>query len=463
MNTARMHLVVLLVAGLALPPAGLAQTAGAQAFRDSSDSPPAGWTGPVFHMSRNYPSKQPTCEAPWLKRQVSFTNRNPVWDKEWQAYVQDIVKYVREGQDPNLPDNTGWRTRVKGATRWYHVPWMAYDLERGREFVHGLTNELSTPQSEFNKIGRGSGKHTLQTGPDPEGPVFETWSVGMYNPCGAWSIGQGWPATGEPATYTDSAGRMFAKGMPFPEGTVVIKLLNTTADASDVAYLKGSTTWQANGHVQSGPSTYSLCDRAVRKVHLVQIDLAVVDPRSPTRWVYSTLAYDGRLPGKTVLDRVHTLGVEFGNDAFTFPAVPQNESKPTYETILAPLNIPEHYGCAKRLAGVVDQSNSSCVSCHMSAFAPAPAVPPVYGTNIPNPFAFTGLCTDPNTANSQYFSDYKYPQTYPGGGFPSAIPLDSSLQLQVAFTWYAQFKNPASPTKCGVAAAPAGKQTRSSR
>ena len=86
---------------------------------------------------------------------------------------------------------------------------------------------------------------------------------------------------------------MLAKGMPFPAGTVVVKVLNTTASGEDVPYLRNSTTWQANGHKQLSPTSYDKCAREVREVHLVQMDLAVVDPRSPTRWVYSTLVYDG--------------------------------------------------------------------------------------------------------------------------------------------------------------------------
>jgi hypothetical protein len=395
----------------------------------------------------------PACPAPWLKRRVSFTDPNANWN-DWRGYVQDIVNYIKEGQDPNLPDETGWRTEVGNETRWYHVPWMAYDSERGREFAHGLTNELSTAQSTFRE-GRGSGKelifHALKTSAGVD-PLFETWSVGMYNPCGGWALGQVFPASGEPAVHLEG-GRPLANGLPFPEGTVVIKILNTTADASNVPYMKGSTDWQADGHVQFSPVSYSTCERRVRKVHLIQIDLAVVDSRSPTRWVYSTLAYDGALPGKSVLDRTQPLGVQWGNDPHTFPAVARTNSKPLYETILAPSDQPQHYGCEKRLAGAVDQANSSCVSCHMGAFAAPPPYLNIQGVTIPAIFSFPGLCTENNAANAAYFSDYKYPQTFPTKDQPSpfaqAIPLDSSLQLAVAFAQYATYISPrALPLSC---------------
>jgi hypothetical protein len=443
---------------------------GGEAFRDSVDTPPAGWKGPRFVLSHNYPKQMPVCVAPWLRRKVSFDDPNPNWN-DWRGYVQDIVDYVKEGQDPNLPDDTGWQSQVNGDTRWFHVPWMAYDSQRGREFAHGLTNELSTALSTFHE-GRGSGKgrifQALRANAEVD-PLFETWSVGMYNACGGWSLGQVFPASGLPAVHTE-ARRLFADGLPFPEGTVVMKILNTTADAAAVPYLRGSTDWQADAHVQYTPDRYSTCERRVRKVHLIQIDLAVVDARSPTRWVYSTLVYNGFLPGKSVLDRMEPLGIQWGSDPHTFPAVTRSDSHPLFETVLAPNSqkeVPEHYGCEKRLAGAVDQANSSCVSCHMGAYAAAPPYLNIQGVTIPAIFSFPGLCTEHNATNAAYFSDYGYPQPYPWADssepspFAQAIPLDSSLQLAVAFAQYAVYVSPrALPMACPD---PRGVKTASSR
>lgn len=428
--------------------------AGLFAFRDSVDTAPANWTGPKFQLSHNYPKVKPKCDAPWLKRSVNFNDPNPKWE-DWKGYVQDIIDYVGEGQDPNLPDNVGWKSEVNGQTRWFHIPWMAYDPHAGREFVHGLTNELSTALSTFRNdedSGRGSGKETMDGAKKVNGedPLFETWSVGMYNPCGAWSLGQAFPASGMPATHRDpKTGGLRANGLPFPEGTVVMKLLNTTASAEmGVEYLKGSTNWQANGHkklvaVPTKSSDYTTYDRAITTVHLIQVDLAVIDPRSPTRWVYSTLAYDGNQPGTTVWSRLIPLGVQWGSDPQTFPAVPQAQSKPPWQTVLAPTDLPEHYGCQKRFAGVVDNPSSSCVSCHMGAYAPAPGVILKMGTNVPMIFVSPSVCQNYSAASQAYFSNYRYPMPYPGstGAIRAAIPLDSSLQLQVAYAEYAQFAN----------------------
>jgi len=419
------------------------------AFRDAVIEAPPGWQGPRFKLNHDYPKARPSCDAPWLKRAVSFTDPKQTWGAAWAGYIQDVVDYVRAGQDDNLSDEAGFRTQVAGQARWFHVPWMAYEGQRGREFVHGLTNELSTAESTF--VGRGGGHHHLLGAKKVNGhdALFETWSIGFYNPCGAYSIGQSFPASGEPATSGDPSGeKLFAQGLPFADGTVVVKILNTTADERSVPYLKGSTNWQAHGHKQESPTTYSTCDRAVTHVHLVQMDLAVVDTRSPTRWVYSTLAYDGRLPGKTVWERLKPIGVQWGSDPATFPAVPKAQSKPPRETLIAPIGVPQHYGCEKRLAGVVDQANSSCVSCHMSAFAAPAGVLQKQGVNVPYVFNFDGLCTTPNAANTSYFSDYAYPAQVPGTAFKQAIPLDSSLQLQVAFQQYAVYKHPDQPRTC---------------
>ena len=287
--------------------AGAAAGAAALAFRSAVDSPPPGWTGPVFALSHDYPTADAELRRALAQAQASIsTTPAPKWpgaNNEWSGYVQDIVDYVKYGQDPDLRDEIGWRSEVDGSTRWFHVPWMAFDGERGREFVHGLTNELSTARVH---VQRRRARHrparpaSGATAPERRRPALRNL-VGrlLQSRAARRRSAQGWPASGEPATYKDEKGRLLAqRACRFPEGTVVVKLLNTTADETAVPYLKGSTSWQANAHKQTGPTTYSTCERAVRRVHLVQIDLAVVDLRSPTRWVYSTLGYDGTHPGQ---------------------------------------------------------------------------------------------------------------------------------------------------------------------
>jgi hypothetical protein len=121
--------------------------------------------------------------------------------------------------------------------------------------------------------------------------------------------------------------------------------------------------------------------------------------------------------------------------------------------VLAPVSIPEHYGCEKRLAGTVDQANSSCVSCHMGAYAAPPPYLNLQSVTVPAIFSFPGMCTTYNPDNAAYFSNYRYPQLYSAAESPapfaSAVPLDSSLQLAVAFAQYATYISPrALPLAC---------------
>src|SRR5262249_23678611 len=125
--------VALIALGLTQPAqaqSGGPSDAAAAAFRDSTDAAPPGWTGPGFKLSHDYPKTRPNCDAPWLKRKVSFNDAKPKWEGAWADYVADIVRYVKEGQDLDLRNETSWKTEVGGQTRWYHVPWMAFDGER---------------------------------------------------------------------------------------------------------------------------------------------------------------------------------------------------------------------------------------------------------------------------------------------------------------------------------------------
>ena len=167
---------------------------------------------------------------------------------------------------------------------------------------------------------------------------------------------------------------------------------------------------------------------------VVQVDVAVTDSRSPTGWVYGTFAYDGNRSGNTFWDHLLPLGVQWGSDPWTFPAVPESESQPTQQSVLNPnVNIFEHLGCVDRLAGPVDNSQSSCMSCHGSAFAAPGGATSIMGTNVPPSFGFAGMCTQYSLANASYFQNLVAPQSFSGGNYPDALPLDTSLQLEVAF------------------------------
>lgn len=129
--------------------------------------------------------------------------------------------------------------------------------------------------------------------------------------------------------------------------------------------------------------------------------------------------------------------------------MPQQASLAVQQSVLNPgVKIYQHYGCEKRLAGPVDNSQSSCMSCHASGYAAPDGAPSVMGVNVPPSFGFDGMCTQYSLDNATYFQNQQAPQSFPGGRYPDAISLDTSLQLSVAFDQYGVFNTQHAPTSC---------------
>lgn len=458
----RNTLILSLAAALALPAVVLAQGSASElAFRNAVEPPPPGWTGPVFELSHDYPTDDPgTCPksvCTWLDLDVDFSvdfdAPPPDWVKDgWAEYISRILDYVRQGQTPDLDNEVGFRVEVDGETRWFHVPWMAYDPTAGREFIHGTTNERTAHLSDL--VGPQAEVGTnfiagMEPGCKKEFPHgFETWAVGVYNPWGGWVLGQSWPQSGKPS-IGDYMGSALPAGLPFPEGTVVAKFLTTNAPVSCVHFLDGSPEWQIHRHKIDPKTKQYLCEREVQISRLVQVDVAVVDLRSPTRWVYGTYAYNGNIKAASVWDRLAPVGVQWGSDPWTFPAVPSHEGVPARQSVLNPdIGIFEHFGCENRLAGPVDNPLSSCLSCHGSAYAAPDGAPSVMGTNAPSSFGFDGICTQYSQDNVNYFQNSVPPMSYHGGQFPDALSMDTSLQMWVAFTQYGFFNTDGEPEAC---------------
>ena len=285
------------------------------AFRNTGDPRPSAWRGAAFQLSHQYPGGElgrcPPDVCSWLTIPVDFTAPRPGWP-DWQRYAQSLLSYIRKGQDDNL---LGWTVKVGDETRWYHMPWMAYDPTRGREYIHGMTNERTAYDTDFNadptgfhSYAAGSGANQLPlAGRRMTRKRFETWAFAVFNPWGAYAIGRTWPPSGEPA-LTD--GR--PAGLPFPTGTLVAKLLFTTANPGDVGYLGKSPIWMVNGHCKLDG-----CERKPIPVRLVQLDVAVVDPRAPLGWVFATFAYadDATRPGSTPWDRLQLVGLQLGQQS----------------------------------------------------------------------------------------------------------------------------------------------------
>jgi len=454
----------------AKPAARAVHDAAYYAFRNAVTEPPSNSTTPVFHLSRDYPhqpphpltEKCPQEECPWLYVKVNFTPQfptpghpiqEPQWHGQgWDEYMAAILKYVREGQTDDLNNKDGWRIQVDGKTRWFNVPWMAYDPTAGREYVHGTTNERTAPLSEF--IGPVHSPHAMLeiAGESDECKKkypwgFESWSVGYYNDYGGYAMGRAIPATGVPQ-MSEYMGSPMPAGLPFPEGTVVVKVLTSTVPPECVTYLNGAPAWQVDRHKYSTDQGYQ-CEREVQIDHVVQMDVAVADSRSPIGWVYGTFTYDGNTPGTTFWDHMVPLGLQWGSDPWSFPAVPHSESLPLQQTVINPgMGSYQHLGCEKRLAGPVDNPSSSCTSCHASAYGVPHGALNEMGTNVPPSFGFAGMCEQFSQDNANYFQNQSAPQGFPGGLFPTAASLDTSLQMAVAFSQYGEFHTNHEPVAC---------------
>ena len=431
------------------------------AFRNSVDEAPADYQGTKFELSHDYPSALPKGgeDMPWLQIEVSFDDPAPKYEGLWEDYANTIFEYVTRDQD-SLPINEiGWRTKLNGKTAWYHVPWMAYDPNAGREFAHGCTSERVASQADLDGDGSheafGMG-HVLFVGQDQDGKPsptttrFETWAVGMYNAYAGYAIGQVFPASGEAQVVVDLNGKTVPKGLPFPVGSCVVKTLFTTASEEDAPFLKEAPEWIVHRHVETSDTTFG-CDRELQPVHLVQMDVAVVDPRSPTGWVFGTFAYGYDSTKTSWKARMQSVGIQYGNDPQSCPAVSPDSSARIHQSVLNEgISIYQHYGCGNRLDGPVDNPLSSCMSCHAAAFtAPLDKIDDMHPKtgNIPPLFYFPTMCDTADELNKDYFANRRFPESY-NERLKDDIPLDFSLQLWVAFDQYKKFAINGQPDNC---------------
>ena len=331
---------------------------------------------PTFRLSQNYPAAYDLTEKfDWMD--VDFT-------KEPERYARAVLQWCIEGtkdfdymsygaQNPKRP--------------FFHAPWMHDDgrdlavssgsgLRTGREALRGLTKERDLRRESL--------------GPDQK-QRRQAWAVSLYNARGGYGLGRIWQtATGFPDPSQAN----------FPSNTVTFKLLFSDATPEDAPYLANSLTWK--GHIyeakEADPDTYKPKPddteksvfrkpaRVVRDLRLLQIDVAVKDPRvaGNTGWVFGTYIYDGGAQGKEWWQRMVPVGLSWGDDADVKPEGARDGlyvNPKLKETWLNPELMQRtpanagnrafvtHVGYDGRLNGPVDNPASSCISCHGRAGA----------------------------------------------------------------------------------------------
>lgn len=349
-------------------PAALAMTAAlfnvaAQAgtYPDYGYAPPESYKGPTFTLSQSYPSTPPQGTLPAFFKLLPAKPDNNF--ETWRAYMDAAKAYCLEG---NV--EADWYVQNNKVRNWYHMPWQHYG-PLGREGIHGLTKEA---QIQARQLAAGQ----TATG--------QTYAVGIYNDIGAYTLGQVWKDPQNPDPSFTSKPNSFANG------TVVCKALFADIDRSTVPFLANPVLWQ--GYITE---TFQSANRQVKEVALIQMDIAVRDTRmSDTGWLFGTFQYNGAKTGKAGWDNLVPVGIMWGND----PQVTSNDHtnpEPTVTKINPALQQtainadtrelpPTHLGWNGRLNGPVDNPNSSCLSCHMTAEAPQVAIMnPLFQANPP--------------------------------------------------------------------------------
>ena len=359
-------------------------------FADAHEPKPSGWTGPVFELSQDYPATTPPAETlPW--KTIDFKTKPA-------EYLAAVLQYCYEG---NI--EADWAGQNNTVRKWYHAPWLHKD-NKGREFIHGMTRERTTPARRL---------HPSQTS------SFGAYAVGLYNPMAGYTIGRVWQDHNNPDP---------SKAI-FPEGSVACKLLFTQATVDQVPYLAGAFEWQANAG-----ASFSSTQRSPQTVRLLQIDVAVKDSRAAatTGWVFGTFNYNGNAPGSRPWDKMLPVGLMYGNDPALTPAQYRANKRPTQSIVIKP-NVMANpatdwkgVGWLERLNGPIDNPASACLSCHMTAEWPRPNSTPMIVTSLSFAEVTSTAPLDPSVVQQKmkWFRNIKRTPFDTG-----SLSLDYSLQL----------------------------------
>jgi hypothetical protein len=320
-----------------------AQDCGPFKFRSYSvfDSAAAkGWSGDTFRLSQNYPAQLPQPPAggfPWEK--VDFRTKP-------NDYLSSVLNYCWEGME-----DAKFVAQANSKRTWYHAPWLDAGYG-GREFLHGLV------------MDRTSDPKTLSV--DQSLPI-RNYSITYYNPEAAYTLGQVWcnPAKPDPSK---------AK---FAIGSVILKLVFTMADTSQVKHLKGALEWEANVEKNTNPP---IDPKEIHDVRLLQINVAVrsASKEAVNGWVFGVYVFDGRIAGNGLKNKFVPLGVQWGNDPGLTPkdvrdgkgltqtwinTTAWNQNEPA-------LSLVQNVGYGYRLLGPVGNPATSVMSEAMAATWP---------------------------------------------------------------------------------------------
>lgn len=407
-------------------PEGLKETA----YKDFVGPAPKG--AKTFKLHSQYPTAKPgadkLAECKWLDVDVNFDRPKSgegEWSSEWIEYAKFVKDYVTKNIDIS---ETGYTV----GSDWYNLPWLASDPYTGREYSHGARYSFSVPLSQITK------------NPDDASSCGAVWGIANYNAFGGYAMGQLWSENGNMQLKKDPDGYQ-ALGMPFPDGTVIHKInmiAHLPADKKPY-HLKNAPTWDINAHTENpNCNTFTgLPARSLQPVHVFEMDIMVKDSRSPCGWVFIALVYNEDVSKDLPLwDRYSVMGVQFGMDSKTFPAVPETQSKPLFQTLLNPISENWTVGCNGRMATFQGSPSQNCMGCHQTSYI-------IEGTDKRGFSLLGGVeSCDPATSDAtypKYFQNWKYPALYDGepkGPVDKLVGFDFSLRLFDAAKHYMDYK-----------------------
>jgi hypothetical protein len=334
---------------------GPACNTGTTPFCDAHEAVPSGWTGHRFRLLQDYADAAAAPDAePWKKYDFATQPREYIFALLTYAYGGNY------GTDWDSP-NTASKRR-----HWFHAPALDYG-DNGREAISGLTRERTSTQYELGYA---------------QIHCWDNWAVGLYNDPGGYTLGKVWNNRDNPD----------ASAAKFPEGTMAVKLLFTSAPVTEVPWLDGSPEWDADIYEGDTVPSDSRCAsapasspaRSPQKVRLLQVDVAVKDSRANplTGWVFGTFVFQANQPQPELVAfgarggwrELAPVGLMWGNDpGLSDGEIPQ-------QTWLNPQVRMMHVGYQGRLDGPIDNKISSCLSCHGTAQVPIDAMIPPSAT-----------------------------------------------------------------------------------
>jgi hypothetical protein len=345
--------------------------------------------GPWFKLSQSYPSTVPANDAPWLG--IDFTNGV----NGANSYLYALRDYAFEGMI-----DADFKPELNNVRPWFHMPMMNFG-PNAREPMRGLTSERPI------------------TGPElglKPGISIRNFAIGFYNAAGAVTIGRVWKANKPDVTKAQ-----------FPQGAMTFKILFSNVKPSD---------FQGADLLDGAPQWTIATATGMQTVRLMQMDVAAVDARSPTRWVFGTFAFDRNAPDVSPWRRLRPVGLSWGNDPGFTPA-DQAAGMKLKETTISdqiPAYAAAHLGWAGRTNGPIDNPISSCLSCHSTAQDPVA------------PILFNNACVS-DAQKLFWFRDFPGDQPF-GAVDLTCLPvnpsaplhaLDFSLQLSVSVQNVHQF------------------------